>query len=761
MKRFRRWAQKRFWVVMIQFAMFTTASNLNGTTKAKVHPERPDVGLYAWSSWGSWSPCSRSCGGGVSYQERQCLPRSRNLLNTTLAPPVITVRVTRQVPTRQDCAGVDRRYHECNTHACRDGSRDPRAEQCSTYDRRPFRGRYYTWVPYIDGDAPCMLNCRPLGHHFYASLSLVADGTPCTLQGYRAICVQGTCKAVGRESVLSIASTREVRCGRRLVSGLFSRPRLPLGYSYITTVPQGACRLNVSEILPSDNYIALKITNGSYIMNGEFAVSAPGVYEAAGARFTYTRKSGLDSVFASGPIHFPIDIMILYTEPNPSIKYEYFTDAMPGEVDIESITKEAESPPKHIRRHHGFDHYNVPRHPDNENSIENVVGTRKFLWKILSYTQCSRSCGGGFQVGKYRCVESSNTGDREVSPAHCVGAAPGGKRRRCGNIPCPPRWRAAAWSSCPQCGPSTRIRIVGCVQDHSKGITKISDVKCPAPKPAVTEKCNIPDCNSEVTKPSKKQVDAFRDGPVYTIEVDSGSNVGPEYNLGTGAWLYTNWSECVGWCVGGGIQTRAVRCADPSGCAPKSPPDFTRTCSPTISCEAHEGHWFTGDWSACTSPCEGKEVRGVLCIGGTGRHLKESACKAPKPESERTCGQDCTPDWFTSDWGQCIGNCTLGIGVQHRTVVCARGDNANETMCKSTRPHATQPCTPRCIDSNKLIQSQVQETTQRPTAHQPPTTAVPEEKDCEDKLTNCALAVQARLCHYKYYIQNCCNSCRT
>lgn len=45
-------------------------------------------------------------------------------------------------------------------------------------------------------------------------------------------------------------------------------------------------------------------------MNGEFAVSLPGSYEAAGARFIYSRAAGLDQVFALGPIHHPIDIMV-------------------------------------------------------------------------------------------------------------------------------------------------------------------------------------------------------------------------------------------------------------------------------------------------------------------------------------------------------------------------------------------------------------------------------------------------------------------
>lgn len=34
---------------------------------------------------------------------------------------------------------------------CPDGLINSRAEQCAAFDRRPFRGRFYTWVPYIDG----------------------------------------------------------------------------------------------------------------------------------------------------------------------------------------------------------------------------------------------------------------------------------------------------------------------------------------------------------------------------------------------------------------------------------------------------------------------------------------------------------------------------------------------------------------------------------------------------------------------------------
>lgn len=70
--------------------------------------------------------------------------------------------------------------------------------------------------------------------------------------------------------------------------------------------------------------LALKISNGTYIVNGEFAISAPGTYDAVGARFTYTRVLGLDSIFAHGPIHYPIDIMVsLFTSSIKSLFYRF------------------------------------------------------------------------------------------------------------------------------------------------------------------------------------------------------------------------------------------------------------------------------------------------------------------------------------------------------------------------------------------------------------------------------------------------------
>ncbi|CAG9123822.1 unnamed protein product [Plutella xylostella] len=151
---------------------------------------------WVWGAWGRWSSCSKTCGGGVSVQTRECVLRSvMNENDSTASGLILTSSNALSSLRRSRCLGPAERYRECNTAPC-PGSLPGagRAQQCAAYDRRPFRGRFYHWVPYIDGNSPCTLNCRPLGKQFYATLALVADGTPCTKPGATAVCVQGVCK---------------------------------------------------------------------------------------------------------------------------------------------------------------------------------------------------------------------------------------------------------------------------------------------------------------------------------------------------------------------------------------------------------------------------------------------------------------------------------------------------------------------------------------------------------------------------------------
>lgn len=59
-----------------------------------------------------------------------------------------------------------------------------------------------------------------------------------------------------------------------------------------------------------------------------------------------------------------------------------------------------------------------------------------------------------------------------------------------------------------------------------------------------------------------------------------------------------------------------------------------------------------GEWSPCSAACGGRQVRGVICIGGNGRRLRDASCRAPRPEAQRECGGECVPSWYLSDWSE-------------------------------------------------------------------------------------------------------------
>ncbi|XP_049318094.1 uncharacterized protein LOC125780238, partial [Bactrocera dorsalis] len=168
-----------------------TTSESSAVTSTK----RPNAGprqrpYPRWGTWGKWSDCSRSCGGGVRFQQRKCINR-----NSSTGKRYIS----------NACIGVYRRYHVCNEQPCPAALADFRAVQCAAFNEVDFQGQKYTWEPYIKEDAECELNCKPKGMKYFATLnSSVIDGTPCFRPAeyyrsnyrQRAMCVEGVCKAV-------------------------------------------------------------------------------------------------------------------------------------------------------------------------------------------------------------------------------------------------------------------------------------------------------------------------------------------------------------------------------------------------------------------------------------------------------------------------------------------------------------------------------------------------------------------------------------
>lgn len=77
---------------------------------------------------------------------------------------------------------------------CPESDGDFRSTQCANFNRVPFEGIYYDWVPYTKAPNPCELNCMPRGERFYyRHKDKVVDGTRCSDES-NDVCVNGQCQ---------------------------------------------------------------------------------------------------------------------------------------------------------------------------------------------------------------------------------------------------------------------------------------------------------------------------------------------------------------------------------------------------------------------------------------------------------------------------------------------------------------------------------------------------------------------------------------
>ncbi|XP_030063911.1 ADAMTS-like protein 2 isoform X2 [Microcaecilia unicolor] len=383
-----------------------------------------------------------------------------------------------------------------------------------------------------------------------------------------------------------------------------------------------------------------------------------------------------------------------------------------------------------------------------------------YRWKVSAYAPCSSTCTSGISSSYAMCVRYDGA---EVEETYCDALTrPEPTHEFCTGRECLPRWESSRWSECSRtCGEGYQYRTVRCWKMLAPGFdSSVYDELCEGAKlarPMARKVCTKKACGpqwelSEWSECSARcgargvmrrevrcSVDSSFLCDVSKKPLEEKECTGPPCDR---RWTASEWGPCSGPC-GEGRMSRHIVCRNMEGqvisdtqCDPNTKPLAIYPCGDK-NCPAH---WVEQEWDQCNASCgRGEKSRKVLCVGlenGGYREYPEARCDlSHKPEEHAACFRKPCSAWFTTSWSQCSKTC--GIGQQVRDVKCYQGEQLGQGCDLASKPDVRQMC-------------QVQSC---------PTDA-PDES-CEDKVTaNCALVLKVKLCSHWYYRKVCCKACR-
>ncbi|CAI4225042.1 unnamed protein product [Auanema sp. JU1783] len=629
----------------------------------------------AWGQWSSEAQCSRTCGGGVQVEKRQC---------------------------SGECTGPSVRYVSCNLEPCSEGT-DFRAEQCAKHNDDALDGNYHKWIPY-KGKNKCELLCKPeIGNFYYKWAENVVDGTTCDSFSDD-ICVEGVCLPIGCDGKLGSAKKVD-KCGVcdgdgstcKTIEGGFDERNLSPGYHDVMKLPVGATAIKIIEARPSSNNLALKNSSGHFYLNGNGMLQVEKEVIAGGAVFEYDDDKP-ERITASGPLKEEITVSLLFRKGNKdaAIKYEF---SIPLEEEVDYMYKPGDWSECSVTCGKGLitrtpfcidtktqarvnddlcDQNNATK-PEFEKECETVDCAAE--WFEGEWEQCSQSCGdNGEQYRVVYCHQIFANGRRiTVDDGNCTATRPS-VRQSCNRFSCP-EWQAGPWSACSEkCGEAHQYRSVTCRSEKEGEEGKLLPAES---------------CDADVQ-----------------LETQRTCNLGPCEGL---TFQTTEWKLCSK--CNDTEETREVTCKDTNGRAyplekcltdnSTEIPIDTRSCATVQPC-VYE--WTASQWSRCSTECgHGHQTRRVVCAIhqlGDLEVVDEGLCQGEKPEERKNCTNEekCTGTWYTGPWTQCTLEC--GGGEQERLTVCLNYDKkpVPEWCDEAEKPAEKQECNaeacPTCFDSD-------------------------------------------------------------
>ncbi|XP_047437133.1 ADAMTS-like protein 3 [Mugil cephalus] len=691
--------------------------------------EDMDVG---WDAWGSWSDCSRTCGGGASYSLRRCLNGG-------------------------NCDGKNIRYRTCSNMDCPAESGDFRAQQCSAHNDIKYQGITYEWVPApYDPSAPCALLCQAKGRSITVELApKVLDGTRCRADAFD-MCISGACQEVGCDRQLA-SGAREDNCG--VCGGDGSTCQLVRGQALPRLTPDQTLK-TVLEVPEGSRFLRLTAKGSDMIVieavslqgKEEISLASSGSYVIGNTSLDFQRGSDKQTLKTHGPLRADYIIKMKYGGSKvPVVQFLFYqpiryqwreTDFFPCSLtcgggyqlnsaectDIRSNQTVAEdhcnSYSENTKPTPKLKECNMDPCPDND-GFKEVMPYDHFHplphWEQGPWTQCSVSCGegGGWQDRSVMCVEEDTQGQfSQVEEWKCTHSPRPVTRQICNTFACP-QWVAIEWSQCTvTCGRGLRYRVVLCVNHHGQHIGGCET----SLKPHVKEECLVPIACQKTRESVPVEAKMPWLKQAHELEEHYAATENPTFVPGP-------WSPCSNTC-GPGRQTREVKCQVllsftktavdlPEEECGEDKPHLEKFCnqgpctkgissglqdpSATLIETEEQYSWGYGDFTPCSAACaSGKQIADVRCVSRKrGEEVGDSLCDSFSRPSVmiRICNPDpCPPRWEMTAWTGCSASC--GVGIQTRSVFCMRLLSVDqqdivtvsEDKCSDFKPAILQPC---------------------------------------------------------------------
>ncbi|CAL7946132.1 unnamed protein product [Xylocopa violacea] len=679
-----------------------------------------------WSPWSKWSGCSRSCGGGISRQQRRC--------------------------RRKPCKGRswNTKYKICNPEPC-ENANDFRAEQCASFDDVPYSGQLLKWYPHYDPARPCALICRgeqslentgnrlrqetsaekTLPRDATEALQLdseetiviqladkVDDGTKCYTDGTD-VCIDGECMKVGCD--LRVGSNKN-------------------------TDACGVCGGNGSSCQSRYSWSLESISACSKSCGGGFNI-AMAVCKDVGPDENVVDDSYCD------PDNRPEKTLM------PCNTHPCTAKWVAGEWSMCSASCGGGSRTRTIfcTEENGNETTKLPDHkcnsshrPRNQETCNTVSCP---MWETDKWSECSVTCGNGVRTRTIECRDAVGSISKDCDPVE----RPHTEQECKTNIPCPiygeemtqplmqpyppppvseklsqpvpseSTFVADKWSPCSvTCGEGVRHREVRCTifLEFSRTIASLPDRQCSGPKPIEKETCVMKPCSMIENSLTYGDDSGYAEPDVYRSSAggssgggyDGGIKVAPGSDVQTTySWKETGYTPCSATCLGG-VQELIINCVrDDNGknvvpflCSSETKPEARiRVCN-DHPCPPR---WNFSEFSPCMSPCGiGIQTRDVICIHevtrGTGKlvPVPNYMCPQPPPADRQYCNVlDCPVKWNVGEWSKCSKSC--GGGVKKREVACqqimaqGRKQSREDRECQSQKPATEKPCNTRaCHD---------------------------------------------------------------